>query len=115
AQDGTSQSLYLGLVQRESGSFYQFLGAPVGGAQSEFLSTARSLRSLSDPSKLNRQPNRIALVTVPRSGMSVEKVAATVPGLAVSVDEIAFLNNHDRADLLDRGPLLKVVQKAGPP
>jgi len=115
AQDGSTSQLYLGLVQRESGSFYQFLGAPVGGAQSEFVSTARSLRTLSDPSKLNRQPNRIALVTVPRSGMSVEAVARTVPGLAVSADEIAFLNNHDRADLLDKGTVLKVVQKAGTP
>jgi predicted Zn-dependent protease len=115
AQDGTSTSLYLGLVQRESGTFYQFLGAPAGAVQSEFISTARSLRTLSDPSKLNRLPARLALVTVPRSGMSVEKVASTVPGLAVPVDEIAFLNNLDRSDLLDKGFVLKVVQKAGTP
>jgi predicted Zn-dependent protease len=109
--DGSTSSLALAIVQRESGSYYQFLGAPGGSIGGEFSSVLGSFRDLSDPSKLDRQPDRLELVTVSHSGQTLQSVASGVKGLAVSMDDVAFLNNMQVDTPVPQGYLLKVVQK----
>jgi predicted Zn-dependent protease len=109
--DGTVSSLALAVVQRESGSYYQFIGAPGNGIANEFGSVLQSFREVSDPAKLDRQPDRLQLVTVSRSGQTVQSVAQSVKNLAVSVDDVAFLNNMETTTPVPQGYQLKVVQK----
>src|SRR5262249_32206102 len=111
SSDGTTSQLALAVVQRESGSYYQFLGAPVGAVNSAFRSTVQSFRDLSDPAKLDRQPNRIQLVTVSRSGQTVAGVAKGVSGVAVPVEEVAVLNHLEADAPLPQGFELKVVTR----
>ena len=111
--DGTTSSLALAVVQRESGSYYQFLAAPTSLGNT-FVSTVQSFRDLTDASKLNRQPDRIRLVTVSRSGETVQSVARGVSGLAVSVDDVAFLNNLQVSSPVPQGFQLKVVTRGAP-
>jgi predicted Zn-dependent protease len=109
--DGTTSSLALAIVQRESGSYYQFTGAPGNVIGNEFASALQSFRDVSDPAKLDRQPDRLQLVTVSRSGQTVQSVAQGVKNLAVSVDDVAFLNNMETNTPVPQGYQLKVVQK----
>jgi predicted Zn-dependent protease len=109
--DGTTSSLALAIVQRESGSYYQFIGAPGSTIGNEFRSALQSFRDVSDPTKLDRQPDRLQLVTVSRSGQTVQSVAQGVKNLAVSVDDVAFLNNMETNTPVPQGYQLKVVQK----
>jgi predicted Zn-dependent protease len=111
SSDGTVSSLALAIVQRESGSYYQFLGAPGNAVGTEFTSVLQSFRELSDPAKLDRQPDRLQLVTVSRPGQTVQSVASGVKNLAVSADDVAFLNNLQVDSPVPQGYQLKVVEK----
>src|SRR5262245_31398360 len=111
SQGGTTQRLGRAVIQRESGSFYQFVGAPAGSVDNAFESTVGSFRELTDASKINRQPDRIQLVTVSGSGQTVASVASRESNLAVSVDQIAFLNGLQANSPVPSGFLLKVVKK----
>jgi predicted Zn-dependent protease len=74
-----------------------------------FQSTIGSFGSLSDPSKLNKQPERIKIKEVPSSGTLAEAFRQ----LNVDqkrMEELATLNGLMLNDRVERGRLIKVVQ-----
>ena len=63
---------------------------------------------LTDSGKLNRQPQRIRIKEVQRSG-SVKDVLGYYGIPEAKKKNMAFLNNMNLADKLDRGDLIKIV------
>ncbi|MEL6863957.1 MAG: M48 family metalloprotease [Bacteroidota bacterium] len=73
-----------------------------------FENSIRNFDRLSDPDKLNRQPDRIRIRKVNRDG----SLAETLRDFKVSsqdMEEIAILNSMELKDQLKRGSLIKVV------
>lgn len=67
-----------------------------------------SFQELRDPAALNRQPNRIELVTLPRA-MTVEVFHQTWPSV-VPVDRIALINGVQPGATIPAGTLMKRVR-----
>jgi predicted Zn-dependent protease len=115
-QDGTALPAHAAWVARDPGRFYQFLGVPGDAAgRAAFAPTLASFRELSDPARLGRQPDRVALVEVTQPSATVTTVAKSAPGLAVSLDEVAFLNHTTADAVVKKGFLLKVVRQPSAP
>ncbi len=73
-----------------------------------FRSVADNFRSLSDPDKLNRQPVRVRIKTVPRDGTFQEAMAAL--GMPASrLEELGVLNSQKPGDRVSRGASVKVL------
>ena len=63
---------------------------------------------LTDPGKLKKQPQRIRIKQVQRSG-TVKDVLEYYSIPEAQKQNIAFLNNMDLTDKLERGDLIKIV------
>lgn len=74
-----------------------------------FRNTMTGYRRLTDQSKLNRQPERIAVATVPHSG-TVREVFTSLKVPAGRMDEFAILNSMQLTDRVDAGSLIKVLK-----
>jgi predicted Zn-dependent protease len=111
-QQASSARVLMYLIQY-GGNIYTMIGA---SSPKDFNSYARvfqgsmeSFRSLSDPDKLNRQPERIRVKEVRQSGT----VAQTLRGYHVKEDrleEVATLNGMRLKDRVPGGTLIKVIE-----
>lgn len=95
------------------GNVYQLLGASTqanfNAYMQLFQSTMETFRELTDPSKINKQPERIRIKTVPQSGT----LAAALTQLRVDqgrMQELAVLNGMMLDDAVQRGMLIKVIE-----
>lgn len=75
-----------------------------------FKQVAGDFRSLTDPDKLNRKPERVFVRPAPRDG-SFQEVAAALGVPTSRVEELGILNGFKVADRVTRGTLIKVVGK----
>ena len=74
-----------------------------------FQSTMETFNRLTDPSKLNRQPERIRIKTVSRSTTLSDALAQTGAD-AKRMEELAVLNGMQLNERVDRGTLIKVIE-----
>jgi predicted Zn-dependent protease len=75
-----------------------------------FQSVAQSFRALTDPDKLNRQPDRVQVRPAPRDGTFRE--VATAMGMPASrLEELGVLNSLKADDRVARGSLLKIISR----
>lgn len=75
-----------------------------------FRQVAENFRSLTDPDKLNRKPERVLVKTSPRDGSFREVVSAL--GMPASrVDEAGILNGLKADDRVARGTLVKIISR----
>jgi len=73
-----------------------------------FSSTMQSFRPLSDPDKLNRQPERVRIRTVKQSGTLAQALRAhQVPDKRL--EELAVLNGMQLSDQVTAGTLIKII------
>jgi predicted Zn-dependent protease len=75
-----------------------------------FTTTMTNFNSLTDPSMLNKKPERIRIKQVQRSG-SVSEVLGYYGIPESRKKNIALLNNMDLSDRLIRGDLIKIVSE----
>jgi len=73
-----------------------------------FESTMRNFDKLTDPSKLNVQPNRIKIVAVPTAG-TVAQTFKTFKVPDSQIKELALLNNMELTDRVEKGKLIKII------
>ncbi|MEX2571663.1 MAG: M48 family metalloprotease [Gemmatimonadota bacterium] len=111
AQQGQTLQGIVGFVAH-GGSVYQIMGyAPVGvyGTYDQlFQQTLRSFRPLTDPETLSVQPERVSIVRTPET-MRLSEFDRRFPS-AVSIDELALINQLTGADaLIPGGTLMKRV------
>ena len=75
-----------------------------------FRSVSEGFRSLTDPDKLNRKPDRIYVRPTPRAGTFREVMTAM--GMPASrIEELGVVNSLKEADRVEQGTLLKVIAK----
>ncbi|MGD9328412.1 MAG: M48 family metalloprotease [Cyclobacteriaceae bacterium] len=74
----------------------------------DFTGAMANFSRLTDPGKLNKQPQRIRIKQVQRSG-TVKDVLEYYSIPEAQKQNIAFLNNMNLTDKLERGDLLKIV------
>lgn len=113
-QQGAQQTLrtLMYFIQYE-GNIYNFIGA---SSQADFNAYAQLFQSsmntfsqLTDPAKLNKQPERVRIRTVGQDGT----LAQALGSLGVRQDrleELAILNGMNLDDRVGRGTLIKVVE-----
>ncbi len=77
---------------------------------STFQGVANGFRTLTDPEKINRKPDRIQVKAAPRDGTFGE--AMTALGMPASkLEELGTLNSLQTGDRVQRGYLLKVIER----
>lgn len=75
-----------------------------------FQSVAGGFRALTDPDKLNRQPERVQVKSVPRDGTFSEAMSSLgMP--AARLEELGTLNSLKANDRVARGSLIKVIAR----
>lgn len=114
-QQTTANTLQIGtyLIQH-NGAIYALHGlasaASFANAFPTFKSVAERFRTLTDPDKLNRKPDRVYVKTVPRSGTFRE--AMTALGMPASrMEELGVLNSLKADERVAQGDLIKVIGK----
>jgi predicted Zn-dependent protease len=113
-QSGASQVLLLALVRREAGQMFQFVGqnaTPGDDNDTRMLQAIRSLRPLTDASRLNPQAARLRVVKVTQS-MSLADFLKTQGTLGATPEEIAIANDLDLGETVAAGTLVKIVTPA---
>ena len=74
-----------------------------------FQSTMRTFSQLTDPSKINKQAERVRIKTIPQSGTLAQAFSSL--GVAQQrMEEIAILNGMTLNDQVQRGTLIKVLE-----
>jgi predicted Zn-dependent protease len=99
------------------GNIYSMIGA---SSQANFNSyfrtfqnTMRSFAELTDSEKINREPERIRIKTVQKTGKLSDALAAyQVP--SKRYEEVALLNGMMVDERVKQGTLIKVVERSGP-
>lgn len=94
-------------------NIYTLIGASAQADFNNFMrlfqSAMGSFRELNDPSKLNRQPERVRVKTVSQNTTLAQALSAF--GMEASrMDELAVLNGMQRNDPVSRGMLIKIVE-----
>lgn len=74
-----------------------------------FQSTMGTFRELNDPSKLNKQPERVRVKTVPQAGTLAQALGSLRVG-EKRMEELAVLNGMTLSDRVERGSLIKVIE-----
>jgi len=96
------------------GAIYLILGASnqadFNTYQQYFSNTMQSFRPLTDASKLNRQPERVRIKTVPQD-QTFEQAMRRYGIPDNRLEEMGILNGMRRTDRLTKGMLIKVVQR----
>lgn len=111
--DGSRRQLFATFIRRSPEQMFQILGVtaqPGDDNESRIAASARTLRPLSDPSRLNVSPARVDIVEVNQAG-TFRQVAGRQGNLAIDLDELAILNNVEVEEELRRGELVKLVLK----
>jgi predicted Zn-dependent protease len=111
-QQQASVRVLIYLIQY-GGNIYSMLGV---SAPNDFNSFARvfqgsmeSFKELTDPSKLNKQPQRIQIKEVPQSG-SLAQAFRSLHIKEDRMEELATLNGMTLKENVQRGKLIKIVQ-----
>jgi predicted Zn-dependent protease len=73
-----------------------------------FSNTMQSFRQLTDPAKLNRQPERVRIKTVAQGG-TLEQSLRRLGVPDNRLEEMAILNGMSRTQNLTQGTLIKIV------
>lgn len=93
------------------GAVYHFVGytAPqsFGAFRGVFLQTMQGFGETEDPRILNRQPVRLAMQSVSRSGPFRDLIPRTLPA-PFTPDEVAILNQVELNQQIDPGKILKI-------
>jgi predicted Zn-dependent protease len=113
AEGGGTTPVFAAFVQREAGGpIFQIVGQAAQGAfagsRTAFLTTARSLRTLTDAKALAIQPNKLEVQAV-KSRTTLQQ-AASKAATPVGVPTIALLNNLAADATLQPGFQLKLVR-----
>ncbi len=90
-----------------------------GGLSEEslMLSSLRSIRNLTDPKRLARQPDRVRLLRNPATGVFSVVVPTLIPppgAQGISLEETAILNNLISTEPVPAGQVLKLVESGTP-
>jgi predicted Zn-dependent protease len=104
---GQSSVLDAAYIQKSPQQMFEVLGLP-GQYESSILATARSFRALTDPARLNPEPDRIRVVAAPRAG-TFQDVVAGLGAQAVDVNTESILNNTFPDQTVQAGELIKIV------
>jgi predicted Zn-dependent protease len=113
-QQGAQQTLRtLMYFIQYGGNIYNFIGASTqadfNAYMQLFQSTMGTFRELTDPSRINKQPERVRVKTVPQNST----LAQALSSLRVSqnrMEELAILNGMNLNDPVERGMLIKVIE-----
>jgi predicted Zn-dependent protease len=111
-EDGTEVVLTAAFIRKSDAQLYEVLGqsaAPGDAFDEKILESARSLRTLTDPSKLSVKPDRVRIVTVKKTGTFAEVVGAIKPQ-ALSLEDTSILNNIEPDETVRAGELIKIVE-----
>lgn len=100
--------LYNNLIYRFIGLSY---AQDFATYQNSFLSTMRNFRTLHDPNKLNRQPERIDVQPVKVDNSTLAEVFRSYGLDTKRHEEFAVLNDMQLTDRLPRGMLIKVLER----
>lgn len=76
----------------------------------QFTNSMQSFRQLTDPSKLNRKPDRVRIKTVAQTGTLQQSLAAYTTDTK-KLQEMAVLNGMELNDRVEKGTLIKVIQQ----
>lgn len=115
-QDGQQQTTkVLSYYIKKGENVYEFHGIADGskfaGFQPQFESTMRGFSTLTDPSKLNVQPDRIKIITINSASVSLEDAFKYYKVPQNRFKEMALLNDKDLNSQLHKGDLIKIVSK----
>ncbi|WP_162417752.1 M48 family metalloprotease [Cyclobacterium roseum] len=109
-ENGSGIRLLVYFIQQGDVS-YQLMGlaqsANYTTYESAFLSTMKNFRELKEADKLNRQPERLRIVTLSRS-TSLEQALKAQGFSDDRLEELAILNGMDLNESLSAGTLIKV-------
>jgi predicted Zn-dependent protease len=111
-RDGASATLAAGFIKRSADQLFQFLGqsaAPGDADEGRILASVRSLRALTDASRLAATPDHMRVIRASASGAFSEVVPKLGPQSA-SLEETSILNNLELDEDVRTGQLVKIVQ-----
>lgn len=95
------------------GNIYNLIGASTQADfpayMQLFQSTMETFRELTDPSKLNKQAERIKIRTVPQNG-TLSQAFSSLRIDQKRMEELAVLNGMSLNDQVQRGTLIKVIE-----
>ena len=96
---------------KQGSNMYQILGVSTTGDfpayQSTFLNTMRGFRTLTEASKINKQPERIRIKTV-SAATTLEQALKSYNMPASRFEELSILNGMQLNDKLEKGVMIKV-------
>ena len=75
-----------------------------------FDASMRSFQTLSDPTKINVQPDRVRIKTVAQTG-TLESALRSFNMSTAQLKELAILNGMELTDQVQKGMLIKVLGK----
>lgn len=97
-----------------NGAIYALHGlsaaADFNGRLNTFRNVAEDFRALTDPDKLNRQPERVQVVQAPRDG-SFRDVMTALNMPSNRIEELGTLNSLKANDQVARGTLMKIIRR----
>ncbi len=112
AADQGAETRILSFFIDDNGSYYVFHGVSARQDFDSFLpsfeSTMAGFRKLTDPSRLNVQPERIRIVQALSSG-TLADIFRSYDVKPDRMEEFAFLNNMELTDQVASGTLLKIT------
>ena len=105
--NGQAMVLDAAYIQKAPQQMFQLLGQP-GPNENAILATARSFRALTDANRLRPEPDRVKVVTAPRSATFQQVIAGLGPQGA-DLNTEAILNNTFPDQPVNSGELIKMV------
>ncbi len=110
--DGSTAVILAAWIRWSPDQMLQILGQSArrgDQAERDIERSARSIRELKDPGKLNAEPDRVQVTRLDAPASFVEAVTR-LGDQALDLQETAILNNRYTADDLETGELLKTVK-----
>jgi len=95
-----NQNIYVLLGASSTADFNNYSGI--------FTQTMKNFKELSDPSKLNKQPERIRIKTVGTTG-TLRQALATFKVPEGRMEELSILNGMQLTDQVQKGSLIKII------
>ena len=96
------------------GNIYAMIGASslanFNGYSQLFQNTMRGFRVLDDPEKINRQPERVKIKTVQQNG-TLSQAFGNFGVEEKKMEELATLNGMTLNDRVEKGTLIKVIER----
>jgi len=117
SQNGQGGKLTAGFVRWSPDLMLEILGSGGLSEESLILSSIRSLKDLTDPRRLERNPDRVKLARTSGAGVFSVVVPTLIPSpktQALSIEETAILNNLISTEPVPAGRTLKLVEAGQP-